>query len=282
MILEYVHKFITSKRAGGTTESSLDNYNRCLVRFAMQHPAWPPTPEDIEQYLTLRRSQVKPVTVNGDYRALAVFLNWCCQRGFLADNPLQHVEKPRRIKTPPKPAPRNDIQKLFSTIEAQTPHDKWAVRDLSMFRLAYATGARASELASMRREDVNLSINGVYIEGKKSGPRRWLFFGRKTADALAIWLSIHPGDPALFTTRYETPITRRRIYYALQKWCRLANIRMTVHQLRHSYATHALRNGIDIALVQKQMGHANISTTAMYLGAEDEDRRIAHVRFAPE
>jgi len=54
-----------------------------------------------------------------------------------------------------------------------------------------------------------------------------------------------------------------------------------LHDLRHSYACHALRRGIDISLVQRQLGHSSITTTAIYLHAEDEVRRVTHLRLSP-
>ena len=56
---------------------------------------------------------------------------------------------------------------------------------------------------------------------------------------------------------------------------------MTVHRVRHSYATHSLRWGIDLGHIQHQLGHSDIKTTAIYLAIEDMDRRRAHREMAP-
>lgn len=281
MFTDAIQRFLLSKQAAGLAASSVINYRRCLTRFATQYHTWPPCPDEIEAYLAQRRAQVKPITANGDYRALAVFFNWCHRRKIITENPLDIIEKPRRVKTIPKAAPRDVIKKLFTAIDAQAAAgDLWAIRDRALFRLAYDTGARATELATIQRADVDLLLPAIYTIGK-GGQQRWLFFSRKTAAALQDWLNVHPGSPALFTTQINTPISRARIYYALQNWCRAINITLTVHQLRHSYATHALRKGIDIRLVQKQLGHSNISTTAMYLSATDEELRHAQLTLSP-
>nr|MBC8254813.1 tyrosine-type recombinase/integrase [Ardenticatenia bacterium] len=69
---------------------------------------------------------------------------------------------------------------------------------------------------------------------------------------------------------------------SLHRWCDRANIDpFRLHDLRHSYACHALRRGIDISLVQRQLGHSSITTTAIYLHAEDEERRVTHLRLSP-
>jgi putative transposase len=62
----------------------------------------------------------------------------------------------------------------------------------------------------------------------------------------------------------------------------LAKIRkMTVHRIRHSFATHSLRRGIDLGHIQHQLGHSDIKTTAIYLAIEDSDRRRAHRENSP-
>lgn len=281
MFTSTINQYLLSKEAAGLAANSLTNYRRILHRFAARYPTWPPLATDIEAYLVARRRQVKPITANGDYTALAVFFNWCYRRQIITENPIAKIEKPRKVKPVPKAAPKDVIKKLFFAIEAQAAAgDLWAIRDNALFRMAYDTGARATELATMQRLDLDLLLPAVYTLGK-GNQHRWLFFSRKTATALQAWLDVHPGSPALFTTQINTPMSRARIYYALQNWCRELEIKLTVHQLRHSYATHAIRKGIDIRLVQKQLGHSHISTTAMYLGATDEELRHAQLTLSP-
>jgi len=277
----YITRFLNSKQAAGISANTIANYKRTLTRYTTHYPNWPPAVDDLEQYLTQRRAQVQPITANGDWRVLSTFLGWCHRRGYIEQNPINQMEKPRRIKTVPKAAPRGVIKKLFAAIDAQAAAgDLWAIRDRAMFRLTYDTGARASEISGIKRVDVDLSLPAIYVTGKGS-QQRFLFFSRKTAGAIQDWLNVHPGNPALFVTQINTPIKRGKIYNALQKWCRSTEITLTVHQLRHSYATHALRNGIDIRLVQKHLGHSTISTTEMYLAATDDELRYAQLKLSP-
>lgn len=277
----YIEKFILSKQAGGAAGGTITFYRRALLRFARHYPAWPPQAENIEQYMAKRREDVQPITANGDYRAISVFINWCCRRRFLKENPLEFMDRPRRVKTIPKPAKRGDIAKLFDAIDnAASQGDIWAIRDRALFRLAYDTGVRASELAGLLRVDLDLAANAIYIT-RKGGNRQFVFFGPKAGLALLHWTSVNPTGEYLFINQLGEPMTRRRIWVALKGWCKIAGVVMTVHQLRHSYATHAMRRGIDIRLVQAQMGHSSITTTAMYLGADDEERQVAHLKLAP-
>ena len=277
----YITRFLNSKQAAGIAQNTIANYSRILNRYATQYPTWPPTIDNLEQYLAQRRAQVQPITANGDYRVLAVFLNWCHRREFIDKNPVDQMDKPRRVKPSPQPATRDTIKRLFAAIDAQaTPGNIWPIRDKALFRFIYDTGARATETALLQLKDVDLLLPACHVLGK-GGQHRWAFFSRKTAAAMQGWLDIHPGGNALFTTQIYTPMSRKRIYLALQVWCRAIKTPLTVHQLRHSYATHALRRGIDLRLVQRQLGHSNLSTTAMYLGATDEELLHAQLKLSP-
>ena len=231
--------------------------------------------------MAARRAEVKPITANGDFTVLTLFLNWCHRRGFLKENPLSQLDRPKKVKTTPKPASRQSIRLLFQAIEAvAATGDTWAIRDRALFRLAYDIGVRASELCTMARADLDLAADAVYIT-RKGGGKQFVFFGPKAREALREWVLIHPTGEWLFVNQHWGKLNRRRVWNVLQQWCRAAGVRMSVHQLRHSHATHALRRGVDIRLVQAQMGHSSITTTALYLGADDEDRQEAYGRLAP-
>lgn len=126
----------------------------------------------------------------------------------------------------------------------------------------------------------------VTVQGK-GDDERVTFFGAKTARALRSWLAItHPGCEWLFPSNSHQagfrPLTRNGMYQALLRWCDVAKIeRFRLHDLRHSYARHALRRGIDLEMVQRQLGHKDISSTMIYSKSEDEDRREVHLRLSP-
>jgi len=280
-MLYHIEKFILSKKSAGTAAGTTDFYRRILERFAKTYPDWPPSAEAIEMYMAARRSEVSQITANGDFTTISVFLNWCERRGHLSDNPLKLVEKPRKAKTLPKPASRQTIRLLFGAIDAvAATGDTWAIRDRALFRLAYDTGVRASELCGITRDDIDLAADAVYII-RKGGARQFVFYGPKAGEALREWLIIHPAGEWIFVNQHWNRLNRRRVWNILQQWCRIAGIKMSVHQIRHSHATHSLRRGVDIRLVQAQLGHSSITTTALYLGADDEDRQEAYNKLAP-
>lgn len=284
-ITSYVAAFIFSRKATGRADSTIIFYTQMLDQFAKFVPVWPPTPYDVNAFLMHKRQTVSKVAVNTAWRAISAFLNWCEWQGYLTENPLRRVDRPRRVKPLPKAASPGTIAKLFETIaEHATDGDVLAIRDYAMFRMCYDTGCRATELGGLLTSDLELTFNALTVRDGKGGKDRPVYFGAKCADALVKWLNMHPGGEWLFPSRLRVelhPLTRKGVYQALQRWCRLAGVRLTVHQLRHSYATHALRNGIDLGHVSRQLGHSSITTTAIYLASDDPHRQRAHLDNAP-
>jgi integrase/recombinase XerD len=283
----YVMKFLHSCEAGGLAESTLDFYTAVLTGFVQFVPEWPPDVDHVEAYLRHKRKTVSEVSVHTDWKGLSAFLNWCESRGHIPAgcNPLRLVRKPKKPQTLPKPANKITIRRLFSVIgNAAGRGDSLAIRDMAMFRLCYSTGCRCSELANLAIEDLDLEYNAITIRQGKGGRDRVVYYVNASIPALRAWLEIRPESRWLFCSRVRTeirPLTRGGVYKALQKWCALAEVKLTVHQLRHSYATHGLRNGLDLGYISRQMGHSSITTTAIYLALEDPGRREAHLVCGP-
>lgn len=282
---DYVAAFLNAKRAAGRATSTLTFYAQMLGQFARHCAHWPPTVEDVEAFLLYKRQTVSETSVFTAWRAISAWLNWCERRGHLAENPLQYVDKPRRPQRLPKATTPKTLARLFATLLARaTGGDAQAVRDHAMFRVAYDCGLRATELGGLRVDDLELAYHTLMVRNGKGGKDRSVYFGAKCARALGTWLEVHPGGDWLFPSRLRVelrPLTRRGVYHALKKWCRIADIELTPHQIRHSYATHALRRGIDLGHVSRQLGHSSITTTAIYLAADDPARRMAHLEHAP-
>jgi integrase/recombinase XerD len=142
-----------------------------------------------------------------------------------------------------------------------------------MFLLAYGHALRASEIAELRLSDVR---NGRIRCNRGKGSDCTTEELRENQNtlldermALSAWLR-ERGDNSsefLFTTRQSDHLKRKQVYNSFRKTAELAGLQMgrvNPHILKHSYASHLLRNGADLAFVQKALGHAHISSTTRY------------------
>jgi integrase/recombinase XerD len=147
-------------------------------------------------------------------------------------------------------------------------------RSHCMFLLGYGHGLRANEIASLTLEDVrNGRIRCNRAKGSQSTVEELRenqnpLLNEKTA--LAAWLRERgeaDGSVFLFTSRQGSRLTTRQIYNLFRKCVELAGLnvdRLGPHLLKHSYASHLIRNGADLAYVQKALGHSHISSTIRY------------------
>ncbi len=147
-------------------------------------------------------------------------------------------------------------------------------REHAMFLLCYSHGLRASEIASLTVEDVR---NGRIRCNRGKGSQHTVEELREHANellneklVLAAWLRQRgegDGSCFLFTSRKGSRLTRQQVYRLFRRCVELADVdvdRLGPHLLKHSYASHLLRNGADLAYVQKALGHAHISSTTRY------------------
>jgi integrase len=159
---------------------------------------------------------------------------------------------------------KDELKKLF-TVAAN-----YGAREACMFILGYGHALRASEIANLKLSD----IRGGKIacrRGKKSVHTTEVL-RRHEIDALTNWLRERGEDasPYLFTSRQGDglqPITRQQVYNLFRKVAELTGLRegrFNPHILKHSYASHMVRAGVNLAYIQRAMGHAHISSTTRY------------------
>lgn len=277
--------YIQDRAAIGRQKSTLENYKRTLTELAEFCPAWPVTQDTLRLFFLHKRETCNGITVCSIHSTLNVFFNWTVKQGFADCNPLANMDKPTKPGRLPKVIPKTDLKTVFTTLTAISSTQKiMTIRDCAMMRFAYDSGCRASEIAGVLICNLDLGYNSCKVIGK-GNKERVIFYGHKCADALRAWLRVHPGGRYLFPSRIRIeikPLTRKGVSYVVRRACCVAHVEgFTAHQLRHSYATHALRAGIDLEHISRQLGHSDIKTTMVYLGLDDEDRRRAHLRNAP-
>jgi integrase len=280
----HIIAFLATREAAGRSPATLAFYRVLLDELSDFTPAWPPSPGDLSAFfLALRRAGRKPATLVTYYGALKVFFGWCVAQDSLAENPLERVTRPKQPALLPRAIPRPQLQLIFAVIEKEAAAgDALATRDYALFRLIYDGGLRSGEACNLQWPALEQEYNSVVVMGKTG--ERVVFFGNATRTALARWRdALHPGCVFLFPSVRGTPLTPSGARRAFHRWCdRAAVKRYRVHDLRHSYARHALQAGIDPEMVSRQLGHANPGFTLRVYGRSgDEDRRRVHLRLAP-
>jgi integrase/recombinase XerD len=201
----------------------------------------------------LRQQEYSRASIRSYYAAIKPFLNWLKIEFKLK------LKKPKRL---PKYHTEEEYDRLVQAIDQR--HDSWAKkkkkRDILMIRTLSLTGLRRSELLSLRCQDIKQGRAFIY---RAKGDRdRVIPLTKSLNNELAKYIKknhLLPGDRV-----FQVGANRlARIIREAAGRAGLADI--TAHQLRHFFATRLIEKGARLRNVQELLGHADISTTAVYL-----------------
>jgi integrase/recombinase XerD len=147
------------------------------------------------------------------------------------------------------------------------------IKHRAMLALAYSAGLRVSELAALRISDVDSSRGVILVLSGKGRKDRYTLLASRTKRLLDIYIDLYKPDYWLFEGQGGSHITVRSIQEAFHRAKRVAGITkdVSIHSLRHSFATHLLENGTDIRYIQELLGHVNSKTTQIYTHIAKKD-----------
>ena len=238
--------------------STQESYVQQVARFAKHFGKSPADlgPEETRAYQVylIREKQASPSGMSQTVAALRFLYGQTLRRPWT----VEAIPYPKRPKELPTPLSREQTAVFLD-----------AVRDLkyrAILMTIYGCGLRISEATHLRVEDIDGQQKVVRVRGK-GAKQRWVPLSPKLHRVLRHYWSYERPMPWLFPGRYpDRPITADAVRTTCHKVCReIPTIqRVTPHCLRHSYATHLLEAGANLRTIQTLLGHARISSTAIY------------------
>lgn len=235
----------------------------------------------VSRYITrLAAEGMSAGTRNRKAAALASFAKFLAYDG--RTDSVAKIPIPQREKTLPQVMTEGEINRL---IETRRGDGALGGRDRTMIEMAYDCGLRASELVSIKLSDINESGGVLYVRGKGRKERVLPYVGalretvRKYISEIRPKLCASPDSSGgfLFVSRNGLPMNRQDLWNILRKRGSRAGIsknRLHPHILRHSFATHLQRRGMDLRTLQELLGHSSIATTEKYAHLDTELRDL--------
>ncbi len=218
--------------------------------------------------------------------SVRMFLRFCQLRSLITDDLTAILDGPRVWQRLPKSCSKDQVERLLS---GPSPDDPFYLRDKAILELLYATGLRASELATLKVHDVNMAIGYLRCLGK-GGRERVIPVGKVALQAvrdyiqqLRLKLLSDSSEDHLFLSRTGRPLSRIEVWRLVKKYALRAGIvrGISTHTLRHCFATHLLAGGADLRSVQEMLGHVSIATTQIYTHVDHQRLREVHKRYHP-
>ena len=269
--------------------NTIDAYGRALSRwteFCVDHfgTAAPDlervSPDDVRAYLAWgARKGLDKRTLARRLASLRGFFRHACRERWSRRNPAQSVAIPRRGRRLPAVMRAEPLQGLLDA--ARERDGFYARREAALLEVAYGGGLRVGEIAGLAWGDID-STGSVRVVGKGNRERR-VPLGQAAAGALTEWkkeieASGVPRSEAVFTSRSGRRLAIRQIQRVVTQALERAAERegLSVHTLRHSFATHLLDRGADILAVKELLGHESLSTTQLYTHLSRERLKAAY------
>jgi integrase/recombinase XerD len=288
---EQFQDYLTYER--GLSARTVSAYARDLARWlafvldlGVRDPARV-TPRQMREWVfSLKEAGLAPTSIRRAQSALRGYFGFLLGEGAVASDPTDRLEAPRVTRKLPVFLTVDEVERLLDAPDA-SKRLYW--RDRAMLELLYATGVRVTELVELPIFAVDHDEGFATIFGKGS-KERLVPVGEPALRALGRYLrDVRPGldkgkgAGRVFLNARGRPIRRETVWVLVKDAARRAGITKEVspHTLRHTFATHLVEGGADLAAVQELLGHADIATTQIYTHLDRDYLRDVHRRYHP-
>lgn len=255
--------------------STLGIFLRHLVPDGQRLPLANVSPDAIQDWRDKRLEQRQAWTVKADSKIVRAFFNWCIRRGYCPHNVAAQVDYPRTKKQIAAYLTASRVTELLDHLREAGPRDFYAI-----CVLAARAGLRRSEVLFLEWDKVDFENGVLQILGKSKEPRI-VPMHNQVRQLLLDW----PQDGEYVFPSIYTTVTQRRspkIAKDLNRWLKKHGYGITIHGLRHSFATELAAGGSTLVEIQTLLGHESPKTTERYIHTAPEQTRAAVNRLGAE
>lgn len=232
--------------------------------------------------LSLEKEGMSPASVSRHIASMKAFLLYLLRNGDIHHDPSVRIKAPKVIKKPPHIIEEDKVLKLLNQPDLNTNK---GIRDKAMLELLYATGIKVSEIINVKLSDINLSGRFLTCKDKQE---RSIPFGAAAYNAIKAYMDIRETEfnkkhsEYLFLNSQGEQLTRQGFWKILKNYAKKAGIEdINPNMIRHSFAAHMIENGADIGVVQRFLGHTDISTTQLYLSSNNQNIHEVYMNAHP-
>ncbi len=245
----------------------------------------------IRYYDYIKNKGYKESTIGLKMQQIRGYFKYLKEKGHILKYSTEDIKLPKRNRITPYNIPTyKEIERLIDRIDTKNGR-KTGARDRAILELFYTSGIRRRELVNLNIYDVDLKNGQVFIREGKGGKDRVAPIGKETVRWIYKYINgkrkRHIKDmreKALFLGKG----TGLRLRYCTidaifekYKPVRNSDRRISSHRLRHACAIGMLRNGADIRIVQRLLGHQRLTTTQIYTKLSPEDLKKFHKKYHP-
>lgn len=257
----------------GKSLSTLNNYMRCIAHVSLYFNC-PPTQLDIEQieeYLLWVKK--KNTTASESFFKHTVYgLRFLFRTEGLDDRAIK-LPSIKRDNKLPVVLSRGEMKALLKA--------PLLLKHRVLIGLLYGCGLRCREVRTLLIKDVDFERNMIHVRQGKCRKDRYVPIGIHLSRGLKTYIETVCPKKWLFNGKdHQEGFSQKGVQWVVREATKKSGIQkqVTVHTLRHTYATHLLEDGLDIVSIKELLGHAHIQTTMIYLHVAKAGRQAA---FSP-
>ena len=282
-----VKKFYTRCVAMNVSTRTIDTYRYHIERFIRMTGTTDLSSVTRDTFFQLfadmREKGYAPDTIRGEYVALHAMFKYLYEEGYIPNNPMDRIKKP---KLPKKFARTFTVEETTKILEFYAnKSDEISIRNNAVIALLFGTGIRKGELLGLSVLDVNLGERILTVTGK-GNKQRVIPLTKSVCRSLRRYMDVRRGNnyPYLFITRDGGRMSDgclREIFRTLKSELNMSGNRFSPHTVRHTFAKLFLLNGGDLFALQKILGHEDISVTRMYVDYTEKEMNVQMEQCSP-
>jgi integrase/recombinase XerD len=225
----------------------------------------------IQQFIYKISKEVSPRSQARIISGLRSFFDYLIFEDYRKTNPTDLIEPPKIGRKLPDTLSENEINELIASIDLSHSQGE---RNRTIIETMYSCGLRVSELITLKISDLFFEEGFIRVIGKgnkerfipihQTAQKYILFYIRDIRSHIQEKKGF---EDTLFLNRHGKGLTRQMIFMILKDLAIKINLnkKISPHTLRHSFATHLLKNGADLRAIQQMLGHESITTTEVYI-----------------
>ena len=273
-----IDSFLAAKKIDGLSPKTLKNYREMLGAFAasVDKPAGRIATDDIRAYIgQLSARGLRDSSIQTHINTLRSFFAWLELEDMIRKNPMRKIKSLKIDRMAARrPLEPEEMERLRDGCRSY--------KERALVEFLVSTGCRLSEVVGIRVNRVDWQRRCVTVLGK-GHKERTVYFSVRAKLMLQEYLSKRKGGDALFASSRApyAPMSPRAVEKALQRIGERAGVTRRIHPhiLRHTFATAALKGGMDLTIIQRLLGHTDPKTTLIYAELQPEAVRYAYEKI---
>jgi site-specific recombinase XerD len=252
---EDLRKELISRKYSCKTVRAYLYFNRDFIGFIHKSPS-EINDNDIKEYLfhLAEEKRFTASTLDQAINALKFYYGTMLRKKFVYE-----VKRPRKDKKLPVVLSKEEVAKILDSVDN--------IKHKAILMLVYFAGLRVGEVVKLKPEDIDSKRMLIHIKGSKGRKDRYTLLSETALETLRqYWRKYKPAKWIFGGAREGKHLSVRSVDKIFQNACDEAGINkdVSVHALRHSFATHVLEGGTDLGYIQELLGHAHSETTEIY------------------